>query len=129
MMGGDPNMGGEHNMSGDPNMGGDPMMGGDPNMDDSTMSIINQLSPEDREAVRSYAESMLDNSGNGGEDTPPTSEPPMMESVIFTKKQLKTIMENVGIFNEPKKQKVLKQKNTKSVSNKSPFNSPNFRKL
>ena len=123
-------------MGGDPNMGGDPMMGGDDSMDDSTASIINQLSPEDREAVRSYAQSMLsraegDNGLEGeGASGPQSPDGAMMESVIFTKKQLRTIMENVGIFNnEPRKEKSLTKKSTKSVSKNSPFNSPNFRKL
>ena len=78
-MGGDPAMGGDTAMGGDPTMGGDPAMGGDPSMgddpamggdsnDDSTMSIINQLSPEDREAVRSYAESMLNHEGDENQE-------------------------------------------------------------
>ena len=72
MMGGDPMAGEQPPMDGqDPAVGGDPMMndpamGGGPAMDgqtdDSTMSIINQLSDEDREAVRAYAESMLSKS-------------------------------------------------------------------
>ena len=43
-------------------------MGGGMEGDDSTMGIINQLSPKDREAVRAYAESMLtrDEAQNGG---------------------------------------------------------------
>ena len=107
MDGQDPAMGGDP-MMGDPAMGGDPMAGGEAPMeggegDDSTMSIINQLSDEDREAVRAYAESMLNKSE--GEQEAPAGEdpmmgdpamggeqPPMMESFIFTKKQLNKIV-------------------------------------
>lgn len=145
---GDPSMNGGAPMDmGDPSMGGDPSMNdgvpmdmGDPSMsgdmdaegaaDDSTVSIINQLSPEDREAVRSYAESMLNRSEDNGEgeaQTQPSDETLAMESVIFTKKQLRKIMENVGIFNNDTDKKTpLKNKGTKSVTKKSPFNSPKF---
>lgn len=65
-----------------PEGGVDPMAGGDPNAmegdeapmsdqeesGDSTMDIINQLSPTDREAVRAYAESMLSRDETGGEE-------------------------------------------------------------
>ena len=143
---GDPNMGGEQPpmdgqdpMMDDPNMGGeqppmdgqDPMMG-DPNMggDDSTMSIINQLSDEDREAVRAYAESMIANQG-GEQMAEPTSEPPMMESVIFTKKQMDMLFENFGPtedeLQKSKKNDKLSKKKAQNVSKKSPFNSPKFK--
>lgn len=170
-MAGDPSMGGDTSMGGDPmggdvppdgdgvldpNMGGDPM-GGDPGMeggeegDDSTMSIINQLSPEDREAVRSYAESMLarDESNGGPEEGPDDmggeeppmdggpdmgpeqggGQPPMMEQVVFTKKQLRKLNEALNII-EPEKEdknKGLEKKKGKSVNKKSPFNSPKFK--
>ena len=158
-MGGDP-MGGDVPPDGDgmldPDMGGDPM-GSDADMeggeegDDSTMSIINQLSPEDREAVRSYAESMLsrdesqggpeggpDDMGgeeppmDGGPDMGPDQgggQPPMMERVVFTKKQLRKLNEALNII-EPEKEdknKGLEKKKGKSVNRKSPFNSPKFK--
>jgi hypothetical protein len=153
MMGGDPAMGdpmagGQPPMDGqDPSMGGDPMAGEQPPMeggegDDSTMSIINQLSDEDREAVRAYAESMLSRS-EGGQESPASEDPmmddpamggeqqPMMESFIFTKKQLKSLMENFGpTEDELQKQderKPLPKKKEKTVSTKSPFNSPKFK--
>lgn len=135
MMGGDPSMGGEEPMGGDPAMGGeDPMMNGeDPAMggegDDSTTSIINQLSPEDKEAVRAYAESMLNKTENqaGENEEPMESEPPMMESVIFTKKQLKAINESFRDSEETRDDKTkLNKKKSQTVSNKSPFNSPKF---
>ena len=129
MMGGDQAMGGEEPMGDDPAMGGEaPMMGGDdPAMsgegDDSTTSIINQLSPEDKEAVRAYAESML----NKTEDQAGGNEEPMMESVIFTKKQLKAINESFRDSEETRDDKTkLNKKKSQTVSNKSPFNSPKF---
>ena len=117
-------------------MGEDPMMGGDPamgdNADDSTVSIINQLSPEDKEAVRAYAESMLNRAENptaGGSDSMGGEEPPMMESVIFTKKQLKTLTESFRGDNKETEddKKQLNPKKAQNVSKKSPFNSPKFK--
>lgn len=145
MMGGDPNMNEQPPMDGqDPMMGGDPnmseqppMMDGDPNMseqppmdsnsNDSTTSIINQLSDEDREAVRAYAESMLDTHN----EQEPAPEEPMMESVMFTKKQLNKLFENFGPTEDEiqrnKKNKPLNQKKERTVSSKSPFNAPKFK--
>jgi hypothetical protein len=103
-------------------MGGDPNMGGD----DSTISIINQLSDSDREAVRAYAESMLN---NANEEPNNSEESPVMESVIFSKKQLKKIFENFGPTEDEleKNKNTYSKKKTKTVSNKSPFNSPKFK--
>ena len=146
MDGQDPAMGGDPMMD-DPTMEGDPMAGEQPPMDgedgdDSTMSIISQLSDEDREAVRAYAESMLSKS-EGGQEAPTGEGPmmddpamggeqqPMMESFIFTKKQLNTLMENFGpTEDELQKQderKPLQKKKERTVSDKSPFNSPKFK--
>ena len=142
----DPAVGGDP-MTHDTAMGGDPMDGAQPSMDDgegddSTMSIINQLSDEDREAVRAYAESMLSKS-KGEQEAPAGEGPmmddpamggeqqPMMESFIFTKKQLSTLMENFGpTEDELQKQderKPLPKKKERTVSDKSPFNSPKFK--
>lgn len=104
--------------------------------DDSTMSIINQLSPEDREAVRSYAESMLSREEDSPDATPEGDEAPapapedggapMMESFIFTKGQLKKIHENL-LPTEPEKEKnQVEKKHGKKLSDKSPFKSPKF---
>lgn len=141
----DPNMG---------DMGGDPM-GGDPSMDepmdggegdDSTVSIINQLNDKDKETVRAYAESLLsteeENDGEdmGDEDAPMGGDPsmedpnaqggaPMMETVIFTKKQLKTINENflqMSDDDEKQERKAGAKKGNK-LNKKSPFNSPKFK--
>ena len=135
-MGGDP-MGGDVPPDGDgvldPNMGGDPM-GGDPGMeggeegDDSTMSIINQLSPEEGPDDMGREEPPMD----GGPDMGPDQgggQPPMMEQVVFTKKQLRKLNEALNII-EPEKEdknKGLEKKKGKSVNKKSPFNSPKFK--
>lgn len=136
MDGQDPAMGGDQMMD-DPAMGGDPMAGGQPPMegeegDDSTMSIINQLSDEDKEAVRAYAESMLNRTEGpttGSSDSMGGEEPPMMESVIFTKKQLKTLTESFRGDNKETEdnKKQLNPKKAQNVSKKSPFNSPKFK--
>lgn len=99
--------------------------------DDSTMSIINQLSDEDRESVRAYAESMLDKNGGTEENEPeiPDTEEEMpqenfQESRRFTKKQLKeefgpkTNSENESPLNQNKKRT--------EVRNGNPFNPPKF---
>ena len=168
-MGGDPSMGGGDPMGGDPSMGGgDPMgggmpsdgdgqlnpnmdmgadpMGGDPSMDggqgdDSTMSLFNQLSDEDKEAARGYIESMLDRSethqdSEGGEmdtidDQPPMGgeqQGPMMESFTFKKRDIKKINEALSIMEpeEKKTRKGFEKKMGKSVNKKSLFNSPKF---
>ena len=138
-MGGDPSMNGGPAMGGDPSMDGeDPMMGGDPATedggDDSTISIINQLSPSDKEAVRAYAESMLNRSESNNENGTDMAdgsmeEDPMMESVVFTKKQLKKINESFRSTSnkEDGTKTVLNKKKTQTVSRKSPFNSPEFK--
>jgi hypothetical protein len=135
MAGGDPNMDGSEIPMDDPNMEGDPMMGGegapmeDPmdgesEGDDSTSSIINQLAPEDREAVRAYAQSMLSKSKESNDGT---QQEPMMESFVFTKNQLTKIMENFNqSVDDSKNDNNLKKKESKTVSKKSPFNSPKF---
>ena len=136
MEGGDPNaIGGDPNAMGmDPNMaGGDQnAMGDDPNAmgsdqsgegSDDTVSIINQLSDTDKEAVRSYAKSMLNRNETQQTDA---GEQQMMESVVFTKKQLNKIQENFG----PSQDELMKKNNRKglpkkiSKSGSSPFNSP-----
>ena len=137
-MGSDPAMGGDPAMGSDPAIGGDPAMGGDPATedggDDSTISIINQLSPSDKEAVRAYAESMLSRSESNNENGTDMAdgsieEDPMMESVVFTKKQLKKINESFRSTNnkEDDTKTVLNKKKSQTVSKKSPFNSPNFK--
>lgn len=70
--------------------------------DDSTIGIINQLSDDDKDAVRAYAESLLSRNENNkkqgqemsdGENdvTGVGADMPMMENVIFSKKQLKML--------------------------------------
>ena len=146
----DPNMGGDPNAApmDDPNMDGDmesaPMdspnmdddgndMGGEED-DDSTVAIINQLSDTDKEAVRSYAKSMLhrDEAQNGGGEgeLPPSNEQPISESFVFTKKQIQMLRENFGPTDDElsKKddRKPLGVKKSNKVPSNSPFNSPKF---
>lgn len=130
----------------DPNMmggmGNDMPMDGEAPMDnnemggDETMDIINQLSPKDKEAVKSYAESLIskDESDDNAEeiqDVPAQDglnmEAPMNETFIFRKKQLNKLMENFGpmdaeLEKDEKTNLVKKQKKTK----KTPFNAPDF---
>ena len=87
-MGADPEMGaGIGNMAEDPNAGapaeGEDAMGDvDPNIgsdaegnDDSTTGIIDQLSDEDKEAVRNYAKSLLNRDETAGADMGGMEEP------------------------------------------------------
>lgn len=103
---------------------------------DETMDIINQLSPKDKEAVKSYAESLIskDESSDSTEeaqDAPVQDglnmETPMNETFIFRKKHLNKLMENFGpteteLEKDKKPNLVKKQKKTK----KTPFNAPDF---
>lgn len=121
-------------MAMDPGMNGDtPEAGGEPN--DETMEIINQLSPKDKEAVKSYAESLVskneDNNDSEMQEEVPQDglnmETPMNESFIFNKKQLNKLMENFGPTEDELESNktpnlIKKQKNVK----KSPFNAPDF---
>jgi len=109
-------------------MGYDPnAMGGDQSGEgsDDTTSIISQLSDTDKEAVRSYAKSMLNKSDSQQENGDADNQP-MMESVVFTKKQLNKIQENFG----PSQDELMKKNDRKvlpkkiSKSGSSPFNSP-----
>ena len=104
--------------------------------EDETMEIINQLSPKDKEAVKSYAESLIskDESNDGTEemnDAPVQDglnmEQPMNETFIFNKKQLNKLMESFG----PIETELEKEKKTNLVKkhkkiNKTPFNAPDF---
>ena len=127
----DPMAGGEDPMAG----GEDPMAGGENETDDSTMSIINQLSDEDREAVRSYAESMLSKhggkndsdsadpmAGGEGEETPEVA-PAIPEGICFTKKQLK---ESFGVGRNSEEMQRVKDKTIGKVNRHNPFLAPNF---
>lgn len=154
-MGADPNIGaGVGNMAEDPNAGmpaeGDPgMEGGEMGMeggeteggDDSTSSIIDQLSDDDKEAVRNYAKSLLnrDEANAGGETMPGMEEPAapapaqdqagkgvMME---ITKGRLKKVQQHLSETfrsnDNDKDETDRKQKKVKkNVGKKSPFDSP-----
>lgn len=89
---------------------------------DDTASIINKLTPDQREAVRSYAESFLkdeESSENMSEESN------ISESFIFTKKQLQELNERLG-DNHSTDDKQNFAKKEKKIKMKSPFNSPTF---
>lgn len=103
--------------------------------DDETMNIINKLSPKDKEAVKSYAESLSSNNEDSNE--PEQQEPmqdglnmeaPMNETFIFKKSQLNKLMENFGPTNDElvKDKKANLSKKNKKVTKNSPFNAPDF---
>ena len=134
----------DENPSMDNNNGDDAFNGNDiPNEDetddDSTSAIINQLSPTDKEAVRAYAESLLDRSekDNGEDmdtsanDNPNQNEEPLMEVVNIKKGELERIFENFGptqdeILNSIEDSKPLKKKVKMNTKPNSPFNAPKF---
>lgn len=99
--------------------------------DDSTMSIINQLSDEDKESVRAYAESMLDKKGGNeaeNKEQPPMDDeqmaPPIPEGRTFTKKQLK---EEFGVkVGQGCEKKQTTSPMKKKIRKNSPFNPPMF---
>ena len=109
--------------------------------DDSTASIIDQLSDDDKEAVRNYAKSLLnrDEANAGGETMPGMEEPTapaaapgqagqgvMME---ITKGRLKKVQRHLSETfrsnDDDKDEADRKQKKVKkNVGKKSPFDSP-----
>lgn len=150
-MGADPNIGaGVGNVANDPNAGmptedpgmedaGMGMEGGEAEGgDDSTASIIDQLSDDDKEAVRNYAKSLLNrDEANAGEEAMPGVEEPapapdqsgqgvMME---ITKGRLKKVQQHLSETFRPnddnKDETDRRQKKVKkNVGKKSPFDSP-----
>lgn len=122
------------NMDGNNEMPTDDMMGGEPSSseeDDSTISIINQLSPEDKEAVRSYAESLLKRSEPSQEEQQEDEMHPMMETITIKKGDMETLLENFGpsqdeLFMNSDKNKPLNKKAKKTISSNSPFSAPKF---
>ena len=154
--GANPSMGG--NGMADPMAGGDPSMGGeDPSMgmgqgvgeempedgmDDSNMNekvkeitdISNELDEKGQETILKYARSVKDNSNSMQDSNEPemgNEEPQMpMESVVFTKGQLKRINENFGVgMDDEKNDKKLTKRTDKTINKvkSSPFNSPRFK--
>lgn len=150
-MGADPNIGaGVGNVANDPNAGmptedpgmedaGMGMEGGEAEGgDDSTASIIDQLSDDDKEAVRNYAKSLLnrDEANADGEAMPGMEEPApapdqsgqgvMME---ITKGRLKKVQQHLSETfrsNDGNKDETdrRQKKVKKNVGKKSPFDSP-----
>ena len=120
--------------------GQDPMVSGDetpaPDQEgtgDSTMDIINQLSPTDREAVRAYAESMLSRDENN--ESAPNEEPaPQGQDVMMeiTKGRLTKVQNRLNeafgdMVSRDKKSegdRVQKKVNVRKNNFKSPFDSP-----
>ncbi len=104
--------------------------------DDETMDIINKLSPKDKEAVKSYAESLASNNEDSNEPEQQEEpmqdglnmEAPMNETFIFKKSQLNKLMENFGPTNDElvKDKKTNLSKKNKKVTKNSPFNAPDF---
>ena len=139
MAGGDPSMGGE-----DPSMGMGQGVGEEmpeDGMDDSNMNekvkeitdISNELDEKGQETILKYARSVKDNSNSEKDSSEPemgNEEPQMpMESVVFTKGQLKRINENFGVgMDDEKNDKKLTKRTDKTINKvkSSPFNSPRF---
>lgn len=150
----DPSMGGDAMT--DPMMaGGDPSMGmgqgvgeeiPEDGMDDSNMNekvkeitdISNELDEKGQETILKYARSVKDNSNSGQDSSEPETEPETgnegpqmpMESVIFTKGQLKKINEGLGAgMDDEKDDKKLTKRTDKTINKvkSSPFNSPRFK--
>ena len=141
----DPNIGaGVGNMANDPNAGmptEDPnMMGGEemedaPGDDDSTATIIDQLSDEDKEAVRNYAKSLLDRDEMQGNAPAPEEDAAAMPDqsnggvmMEITKGRLKKVQQKLGeTFRDNKREEDNDRKQKKANKNtgkKSPFDSP-----
>ena len=151
-MGADPELGaGIGNMAEDPNAGMpgevDPgMEGSDMGMedgdaevgDDSTASIIDQLSDDDKEAVRNYAKSLLNRDESNPEEMPGMEEPAaapapsqagqgvMMEiSKGRLKKVQQRLHETFRSQEDDRDESDRKQKKVKKgAGKKSPFDSP-----
>lgn len=144
MAGADPSMGGE-----DPSMGMGQGVGEEmpeDGMDDSNMNekvkeitdISNELDEKGQETILKYARSVKDNSNSGQDSSEPEMEPEMgneepqmpMESVVFTKGQLKKINESLGAgMDDEKDDKKLTKRTDKTINKvkSSPFNSPRFK--
>ena len=86
----------------------------------ATSKKLEKLTRTDLNAADNYIESMLSNYEGNGEQ-----EGPMMETVIFTKKQLNKLQEGLGVANNDiiDKHKGLEKKTDKKPSN-SPFSTP-----
>lgn len=101
-------------------------IGGEMN-DDSTMSIINQLSDKDKDAVRAYAESMLSRDETQNNNDGQMFESKKYRDVIFKKGQLLEMNENFGPTADELDNTKPKNFSKKTNKNKNtPFNSPKF---
>lgn len=149
-MGADPEMGaGIGNMAEDPNAGapaeGDPGMEDvDPNLgsdaegnDDSTAGIIDQLSDEDKEAVRNYAKSLLSRDeeqpmADTGMEEPAAAPAPGQEQGVMmeiTKGRLKKVQQKLsetfrGNYDDKDETERKQKKVSKDFRKKTPFDTP-----
>lgn len=124
MNGQDPTLQGQPQNNIDPTQNND--MGGEMN-DDSTMSIINQLSDKDKDAVRAYAESMLSRDEAQDNNGSQMFESKKYRDVIFKKGQLLEMNENFGPTADELDKTKTKNFSKKTNKNKNtPFNSPKF---
>lgn len=103
-------------------------MGGNGDGDD-TMSLFNKLTDTDKKAARGYIESMLDReeSQNATGDDPQNQNQEIpMESVSFSKGQLKKIYEQFGEVGLDRELDARTLEKKRNVSKKSPFSSPDL---
>jgi len=134
----DPTMGGDMNGDGmpdDPNAMGmeEPAMGATD--DQAIMDAVTQLglSGDEADAAKGYIQYLLKNPYNDEADNEASTDmgmaqQPMMETVIFTKKQLEKVNEGVGFTDDEKKEdkKGPSTKKNKGWRKKSPFGAKKF---
>ena len=136
----DPTMGGDMNGDGmpdDPNAMGMDATGGEEGIDGmDVQGLYDSLPDEDKDAAEGYLKYLKRKNENGGNEQagseagigamasdPTMAQQPMMETVIFTKKQLNKINEGVGFTDDERKpeNKNLSTKKNKGYRKKSPF--------
>ena len=100
------------------------------------MDTANEISEKDQDTLLAYARSLKDASEEATEpnsEMPPQDpgmggQPPMMESVVFTKKQIKKLNENFGEMNQELEREKELGHSTKPKTDKnkpvSPFDPP-----
>ena len=141
----DPTMGGDMNGDGmpdDPNAMGMDATGGEEGIDGmDVQGLYDSLPDEDKDAAEGYLKYLKRKNENGGNEQagdeagmdamaadPTMAQQPMMETVIFTKKQLNKINEGVGFTDDERKpeNKNLSTKKDKGFRKKSPFGAKKF---
>ena len=135
MAGGDPNA-----MPEDPMAGADPAAGGEEGIDGmDVQGLYDSLPNEDKDAAEGYLKYLKRKNEEGGVEggepmagpnampADPMAQQPMMESVVFSKKQLKQIQEQIGTSGEKEpEEKPLSSKKNQKFNSKSPFGSKRF---